>query len=485
MAKTARADAEETDALEPRIRARNEDKDPARRRRSLRRQGLPRHPCQGGRAGERPAAPVTVTAFLGSADSERGSRWPCERRLPALLPVGGGARGDRTAGLAFRARGPAARRVLSRRPRLARPRDGLRLCCGGDDGLPADGGASVDRPRHPRRLAARGPRAPVGGGSGADRHRAGGAGHRGGLPVPALRLARGRSPGRQGAQPSEPPGGAGAGAARRGQPAVSPGPCGPDRTGTGERRRAARTGSLRAAGHADGGAGGPGLHPERGAGGTPAAQRRRGGRRLRLARHSPDREPPRPLAAGRAVARRCGGGRCARACGQALALGPGGDARRAPALGAAALLCLAAGGARAAGAVAGGYRRAGGRGVPCARRRRRGRPHARDDDAKRARPYRAGRSRPALRSGRPSVWFTPARLSASSARSPAEPRSLMRWPPRPCSGPAPSPSSSSPTGPSSPARASTSRPPTRLRPTGCDPEPGGGAGVLSGGGGRR
>ena len=96
------------------------------------------------------------------------------------------------------------------------------------------------------------------------------------LPCVSLAVAL---PDRQGAQPSEPPGGAGAGDARRGQPAVSPGPGGPDRAGTGERRRAARPRSLRAAGHADGGAGDPGLHPERGADGTPAAQRRRGGRR--------------------------------------------------------------------------------------------------------------------------------------------------------------------------------------------------------------
>ena len=202
--------------------------------------------------------------------------------------------------------------ALSRGRRVARARDGFWVRRGGADGFFADGGAGVERPRHAHGLAARGAGGALGRGTGAGGDGAGGSGHRGRLPVPALRRACRRAPRPEGAELSERARGGGAGAARRGEPAVPPGPCGPHRACAGQRRRAAGPRSLRAARHADGGAGDPGLHRQRGAGGPAAAERLRGDRGLRHARGPPGGRPARPLAAGGTVARWSGGARRAR-----------------------------------------------------------------------------------------------------------------------------------------------------------------------------
>ena len=90
--------------------------------------------------------------------------------------------------------------------------------------------------------------------------------------VPALRRVCRGAPRPEGAELPERARGGGAGPARRGEPAVPPGPCGPHRACAGQRRRAAGPRSLRAARHADGRARDPGVHRQRGAGGPAAAE---------------------------------------------------------------------------------------------------------------------------------------------------------------------------------------------------------------------
>ena len=107
----------------------------------------------------------------GAAAAADGAR--AHDGLPALLLAGGGVRRRRAARLAFFAAGPAALGAVSGGACVARARDGIRLRRRGDERLPADGGAGLDRARHAGRLAAGGAGRALGRGAGAGRHRAG------------------------------------------------------------------------------------------------------------------------------------------------------------------------------------------------------------------------------------------------------------------------------------------------------------------------
>ena len=225
-------------------------------------------------------------AVLCRADERRArTSAPLSRhRLPAVLSAGRGLYRGGVAPMALHAGGAAARRALSGRLGVARARDGVRVRCSGAHGVSADGGAGVDRPRHAQRLASRGAGSALGRRAGAGGDRAGSPGHRRGLPVSALRLARGGASGPAGAELAEPAGGGGTGAARRGQPAVSPRPCGPHRARANQRWRAPGPRSLRAARRLDGRTRDPGVYRQRGAARQTPAKRLRGDPGLRRAR---------------------------------------------------------------------------------------------------------------------------------------------------------------------------------------------------------